>query len=70
MKTTLTTFSSDEEAVEALKELMARAESGEACGAFRFFMRDGTHQDVAIGGTAEEQALALAELQSKFSTQH
>jgi len=51
------------ELIEKLRELTARAEAGEReCTALRLILKDGTFQDVAFGGTEEEQQAALREL--------
>jgi hypothetical protein len=52
-----------EELIEKLRELTRQAEAGELeCTALRLFLKDGTYEDVALGGTDEEQKAALAEL--------
>jgi hypothetical protein len=54
-----------EDMVDKLEELLARAERGEDfCAALRLYKPDGTWEDVAIGGTEEQQAQALADLRA------
>lgn len=49
--------------IEKLRELTAKAEAGNLeCTALRLSLKDGTFEDVAFGGTDEEQQAALAEL--------
>lgn len=58
------------EAVERLKDLIAKAQRGEiACVAVRMFKHDGTWEDVVIGGESdEERAGALTALQESYWT--
>lgn len=60
-----------DEMLEALDELMAKAERGELSSfAARLFKPDGTWEDVAVGGTAEERAEALASLREFYEGAH
>lgn len=55
----------------ALEELKARVEKGEiSCIALRLYRTDGSWEDVAIGGTDEEKAEALASLRRGFEQAH
>lgn len=58
------------EAIERLKDLLAQAQRGEiACVAVRIFQKDGTWEDVVIGGESDaERAEALATLQQSYRT--
>lgn len=52
--------------LQMLEKLKAQAESGELiCVALRLFKPDGTYEDVAIGGTEQERAEALAKMRSQ-----
>ncbi len=52
-----------EDTVAALEDLKIRYERGEfTCVALRVFLADGTWEDMALGGTEEEQEAALADL--------
>jgi hypothetical protein len=59
-----------DEVVERLKDLIAKAQRGEiACVAVRMFRHDGTWEDVVIGGESdEERAAALTALQESYRT--
>lgn len=61
-----------EEMIEKLRELLRQAEAGELQGpvAIRVFHKDGTHEDVAFGGTVEQQERAIAALQANFEKKH
>ena len=53
------------EMVAILEDLKAKMERGEIrCAALRLFLPDGTWEDVAVGGTEQEQAEALAALRA------
>lgn len=55
-----------EDTVAMLEKLIALAASGEIqCMAMRLFKSDGTFEDVAIGGTEEEQADVLAKMRQQ-----
>ena len=59
------------EARALVQQLLDRAERGERfCAAMRLFMADGTWQDIAIGGTEEEQVQALADLRAAKDKAH
>lgn len=52
-----------QEGLDVLAEMLEKAEAGELdCVALRIFRSDGTVEDIAFGGTEEEQAAALAAL--------
>jgi hypothetical protein len=55
-----------EETLAMLARLRRMTESGELTSAIalRLYMADGSIQDVTVGGTAEEQAEALARLRA------
>lgn len=55
-----------------LRQLLRLAQAGELTGAvaIRVFHRDGTHEDIAFGGTVEDQQRAIATLQAKFEQKH
>jgi len=56
---------------KALEDLRARVEKGEiSCIALRLYGADGSWEDVAIGGTEQEQADALATLRRGFEQAH
>ena len=56
-----------DEMVRQLEELIARVERGEQfCAGLRLFKPDGTWEDIAIGGTEEEQAEVLANLRENY----
>lgn len=57
-----------EESVERLKELIAQAQRGDiSCVAVRVFTKDGTWEDVVLGGASdEERAEALLALQQSY----
>lgn len=58
-----------EEMLAHLRELVRLEEAGELeCTAMRVFHKDGTWQDIVLGGTEEEQAKALAELRDPKGT--
>jgi hypothetical protein len=56
------------EAIERLQELIAKAQRGEiACVAVRVFQKDGSWEDVVIGGASDDQrAQALQALQDSY----
>jgi hypothetical protein len=57
--------------VRVLNELQDRYLRGELrCVALRVFNKDGTWEDVALGGTPEEQAEALENLQQMHRRSH
>lgn len=59
------------EMLEALDDLMAKAQRGEVASfAARLFKPDGTWEDIAVGGTAEERAEALASLREFYKGAH
>jgi len=48
-----------------LEELQRKNEAGELeCTALRVFRKDGTYEDIVLGGTDEERAAALADLRN------
>jgi len=56
-----------DETVEALDDLRQKVERGEVhCFAVRVFKPDGTWEDIAAGGSAEEQEQALADLRAAY----
>ncbi len=60
-----------EESLRALQELQERFERGEVhCAALRLFKADGTWEDVVLGGTEDERAAALADLQTMHVRAH
>ena len=57
-----------EDSLKALEELRGQVERGECtCFAVRLFKPDGSWEDVAAGGTEEEQEAALADLRRAYS---
>lgn len=57
-----------EDTIAAIERLKAQLESGEiSCAALRLFLKDGTWQDVAIGGDEEEKAEALEHLRQVYA---
>lgn len=57
--------------LEQLKELKARAQQGDIESlAVRLYLKDGTYQDIVTGyKTEEERLVMLADLQRKISTE-
>jgi hypothetical protein len=54
-----------EDIIAVLKDLLAKFERGELeCAALRVFREDGTWEDVMIGGSEEQRARMLADLQA------
>lgn len=54
-----------EEMIAKITEMMDRVQRGEiSCVALRLFKPDGTWEDIAVGGTEEEKAKALADLRA------
>lgn len=50
---------------KALRDMIERAERGTlGCVAFRLYKADGSWEDVALGGTEEEQEQALRDLRA------
>lgn len=57
--------------VRVLNELQERFLRGDLkCVALRVFKKDGTWEDIALGGTEEEQAAALENLRRKHERFH
>lgn len=68
IKTGLDAAMGKEETIAAIESLTAKLESGEiTCAALRLFLADGTWEDVAIGGTADERALALENMRKQYA---
>jgi hypothetical protein len=60
-----------DDTVAMLTKLQERFERGEIqCAALRLFRPDGTWEDIVLGGTPEEQAAALADLQASHRKAH
>lgn len=60
-----------DEMKETLDDLLAKAQRGElASFSARIFKADGTWEDIAAGGTAEERAEALAALRQFYEGAH
>jgi hypothetical protein len=67
----LTVVVGPEDTVRALEELQSEFARGEIrCAAFRLYKADGTWEDIALGGTDEEQRAALDSLREAHRNAH
>lgn len=55
-----------DEMIKHLKAMLEKAKAGElGCVAYRIFKKDGTFEDVAVGGTEEQREALLAKIRQR-----
>jgi hypothetical protein len=67
----MTVVVGSEDTAQALRDLQAKFACGEIrCAALRLYKADGTWEDIALGGTEEEQRAALDSLREAHRSAH